>query len=424
VAILEKKWWGFIKDPVFGYIHLTEDEKNIIDTKSFQRLGRIKQLAGAEYVYPAANHTRFEHALGVMHLSGELSKNLDNYISKEEKYELRLAGLLHDIGHGPFSHVFETLLNKFFKKNHEDMTRELVKHGEIKEALEKTGYDPKKISGLATGSLKGNKPYLNQILRGTVDVDKMDYIVRDSYHTGAGYSADVWRLIYTMDIVNNNLSVNSTAIYTLEAFLMARVESFKSIYFHKTARAAQIMLSKAMINAYQEEPFFNPNNLDEYINLDDYTLWSIMKINKASANIIDDLEHRKLLKSVYENVLITKEEVFTNIFTKPQIRTQIESEIADQAKVSVDDVIIDVPLVPSVPYSYSSGEERFEVPLFDKKSKTLETRSISSVSKIIDALKGYLNIVRVYTTIENRKRVQESARKVLGNIPYELKLAT
>jgi len=421
---LNSKWWGFIKDPVFGYIHFTEDEKNIIDTKTFQRLGRIKQLAGAEYVYPAANHTRFEHSLGVMYLSGELAKNLSNSISERERYEIRLAGLLHDIGHGPFSHVFETLLNKFFKINHEDMTSEIVKSSEIRDILKDAGYDPNKISKLSIGSLQGNKHFLNQILRSTVDVDKMDYIVRDSYHTGAGYSVDVWRLIYTMDVINNNLSVNSTAIYTLEAFLLARVESFKSIYFHKTARAAQIMLSTAMIKAFEETRFFSPKNIDEFINLDDYTLWTFMKKNKASAPIIKNLEKRNLLKSVYENVILTKEEVVTSIFSKEKVRTQIEQEIADKAGVSVDDVIIDVPLIPSVPYSYTVGDEKFEVPIFNKKSKLIETKEIDSVSKIINALKGYLNIIRVYTSAKNRKSVQKSAEQVLGKTPYELKLAT
>ncbi|WEU41000.1 MAG: HD domain-containing protein [Candidatus Odinarchaeum yellowstonii] len=418
-----KKWWGFIKDPVFGYIHFTPEEKNVIDTKTFQRLIRIRQLAGAEYVYPGANHTRFEHSIGVMYIAGELAKNLE-CMSAEEINEIRLAGLLHDIGHGAFSHIFETVLHKFFKINHEDMTRKLIREGELKDIIKDAGYEPEKISRLAIGQLKEkNKEYLDQILRSTVDADKMDYIVRDSYHTGAGYSADVWRLIYTMEAVNNKLSVSSTAIYTLEAFLLARVESFKSIYFHKTARAAQIMIGKALVNAYEENPFFSPNNLDEYIELNDYTVWSILKNSKRAAKIIDDLEHRRLLKSVYENIVITKEKLASRIFSKEQVKTSIEREIAVEAGVSEDDVLIDSPLVPSVPYASSSKDERFEVPIFDKKTSNL-LESGGETSKIIEAMKGYLNVLRVYTTAENREKVRKAALKILSSEPYELKIAT
>ncbi|MEM2109764.1 MAG: HD domain-containing protein [Candidatus Odinarchaeota archaeon] len=418
-----KKWWGFIKDPVFGYIHFTPEEKNVIDTKTFQRLIRIRQLAGAEYVYPGANHTRFEHSLGVMYLAGELSKNLES-VREEELEEIRLAGLLHDIGHGAFSHIFEAVLNKFFKINHEDMTRKLIRDGELKDIISDAGYNPERISRLAVGQLNDrNKEYLDQILRSTVDADKMDYIVRDSYHTGAGYSADVWRLIYTMEVVNNKLSVSSTAIYTLEAFLLARVESFKSIYFHKTARAAQIMIGNALIKAYEDEPFFSLNNLDEYIELTDYTVWPILKRSKKAAPIVDDLEHRRLLKSVYENIVITKENLATRIFSKEQIKASIEKEIAEEAGVAEDDVVIDSPLVPSVPYAYSSKEERFEVPVFDKKTNSLLEPG-SEVSKIIEAMRGYLNVLRVYTIAEHREKVKKAALKILTSEPYELKIAT
>ncbi len=418
-----KKWWGFIKDPVFGYIHFTPEEKNVIDTKTFQRLIRIRQLAGAEYVYPGANHTRFEHSIGVMHIAGELAKNLE-CMTVDEINEIRLAGLLHDIGHGAFSHIFETVLHKFFKINHEDMTRKLIREGELKDIIKDAGYSPEKISRLAIGQLnERRKEYLDQILRSTVDADKMDYIVRDSYHTGAGYSADVWRMIYTMEVANNQLSISSTAIYTLEAFLLARVESFKSIYFHKTARAAQIMIGKALVKAYEDTPFFSPNNLEEYIELSDYTVWPILKNSKSAAKIIDDLEHRRLLKSVYENIVITKEELMSRIFTKDHVKTTIEREIAVDAGVSEDEVLIDSPLVPSVPYSSSAKDERFDVHIFDKKTNNL-LESSGEASKIIEAMKGYLNILRVYTTAENRDKVRKAALKILSSEPYELKIAT
>ena len=109
-----RQYWGEIKDPVHGYIYITKAEKEIIDSFPMQRLHRLRQLAGAEFVYPGANHTRFEHSVGVMYLAGLLSENqnLSQYLSEDEVQILRIAALLHDVGHGPFSHVFEHLLDR------------------------------------------------------------------------------------------------------------------------------------------------------------------------------------------------------------------------------------------------------------------------------------------------------------------------
>src|SRR5207253_11018897 len=103
------KAWGFIKDPIHGYVRISEAEKTIIDTRPVQRLRRIRQLAGSEFVYPAANHTRFEHVIGAMHLAGALAQALPLDVPERQQEQLRLAALLHDIAHGPFSHVFEPL---------------------------------------------------------------------------------------------------------------------------------------------------------------------------------------------------------------------------------------------------------------------------------------------------------------------------
>src|SRR4030042_6381360 len=120
---MPKAYWGEIKDPVHGYVYITEQEKNIIDSYPVQRLRRLRQLAGSEYVYPGANHTRFEHCLGVMYLAGRLTGNpqFSQLLSEDEAQIIRIAGLLHDCGHGPFSHVFEHLLIKDLDKTHEDM---------------------------------------------------------------------------------------------------------------------------------------------------------------------------------------------------------------------------------------------------------------------------------------------------------------
>src|SRR2546430_9937535 len=185
------KAWGFIKDPIHGYVRISEAEKTIIDTRPVQRLRRLRQLAGSEFVYPAANHTRFEHVVGAMHLAGVLSEVLPTRLDVHMQEQMRLAALLHDIGHGPFSHVFEPLMVRHLKKTHEDFVPWLVNETEIKAKLDNTGFDPRKLGLLAVGRLRdGKRPYLDQIISSSVDVDKMDFLVRDSFHTGAGYRSE------------------------------------------------------------------------------------------------------------------------------------------------------------------------------------------------------------------------------------------
>src|SRR4030042_6945733 len=170
-----KIYWGEIKDPVHGYVYLTEEEKNIIDSYPMQRLRRLRQLAGSEYVYPGANHTRFEHCLGVMYLAGKVveNPNVSRIVNDEEAETVRLAALLHDVGHGPFSHVFEHLLIKDLDRTHEDITTWLVEKSEVADKLGKLGYNAKEVAGLAGGKLhKKDRAFLDQIISSAVDVDK------------------------------------------------------------------------------------------------------------------------------------------------------------------------------------------------------------------------------------------------------------
>src|SRR5947208_14255543 len=164
------KAWGFIKDPIHGYVRISEAEKTIIDTRPVQRLRRLRQLAGSEFVYPAENHTLFEHVVGAMHLAGVLSEVLPTRLDVHMQEQMRLAALLHDIGHGPFSHVFEPLMVRHLKKTHEDFVPWLVNETEIKAKLDNTGCDARKLGLLAGGSLRDvKKLYLYQCVSSMSD---------------------------------------------------------------------------------------------------------------------------------------------------------------------------------------------------------------------------------------------------------------
>ncbi|MBD3229591.1 MAG: HD domain-containing protein [Candidatus Lokiarchaeota archaeon] len=413
---------GIIKDPLLGYIIVNENMLKLIDSYPLQRLRRIKQLCGSEYVYTGAVHCRFSHSLGVMSLAEQLISNLlkDNDIPPEIIKEVKAAALLHDIGHGPFSHVFEGLLGKKFKKNHEDITTWLILESEISEKLENIGLNPKDISKLAVGKLnRANQQYIDQIIASSVDVDSLDYIVRDSHFTGAEYGfVDIFRLIYTMEIgEDKNLAINLSALSTLEAFLLARFESFKSIYFHKTSRAVQIMLDEALRKVDENTNFLTLDSPEEYLKLDDYTTWCLLLENKESKDIIENLKRRKLLKVAYEKITHVKEEVISSILTKFSVRKKIEEEIAETAGPNVDasEVWIDVPTLPTVPYSHSVNLEPMEIPVFSKdKQGVVKKKRITEISDIIRVLKGFLNIVRVYTTKSDRDSVSKAAEEILG----------
>jgi len=421
------KYWGEIQDPVYGYIYITQPEKTIIDSYPVQRLHRLKQLAGAEYVYPAANHTRFEHSLGVMNLAGLCceNSNLAEHLTKDELQTLRFAALLHDVGHGPFSHIYEHLLVKL-NKTHEDLTRWIIEKSELKDKLQALGQDPNTVAKLAVGELGiQGKNFLDQIIQSAFDVDKLDFIVRDTYHTGAKYGyIDVFRLIHALDVLDGNLAVDLGALSALESLILARIESFKSIYFHRVGRAAQIMIAMAMENAKDELGLVDFKTPEEYLALNDYTVWAMLKKSAKSRAIIENPENRRLMKCAYEQTFYVKDKTVTSIFAVEEIRDQIRDKIAGKAKVPAEAVVIDVPTVPSVPYHHSILMQPMEVPVFYKThSGERVPQRLSDVSGIFEVLKGFINILRVYTDEANREKVAAAATDILGEIPSSAKIS-
>jgi uncharacterized protein len=420
LSLNEQVFWGFIKDPLYGYIRLTEIERNVIDTLAVQRLRRIRQLAGAEFVYPAANHTRFEHVLGTMYLAGVVSENLPVHLTIEERQKIRLAALLHDVGHAPFSHLFEPLLLKYMGRNHEDMSRWIIADSTLGDVINDQGIDAKELSGLAVGKPSNSeKPFLGQIISSSFDVDKMDFVVRDSYHTGAGYgSVDVFRLIYTMDVLDGNLAVDITALPTLESLIIARLESFKTIYFHRACRAVQMMLVKALEAAKDDLAILQAKTPDEYLEWDDYTVWSKLCLNKLSREIIKEISSRRLLKCAYERTFYARDELVSSVFTNENVRLKLEEEIASKAKVPISSIGIDVPSLPSVPYHYAMDIGPIDIPMFSRNRSGEKTpEKIAKLSRVVDDLQVFMNIIRVYTSDRYRAQVSDAAAQVLGESP-------
>ncbi|MDH5807136.1 MAG: HD domain-containing protein [Candidatus Methanomethylicaceae archaeon] len=418
------KAWGMIKDPVHGFVHIYKIEKDVIDTLPLQRLRRIKQLVFVDLVYPGANHTRFEHSIGVMHLAGMVCKALPIDINNEEIQMIRLSALFHDLGHGPFSHTFESILIKKLNKTHEDLTPWIIKGTELKDILESYGFSVEDIAELSIGKWKKGRKFFNQIISSAIDVDKMDFLVRDTHHTGAEYGkVDIHRLIYTMNVIDDNLLIDSSAIPTLEAFLIARLESFKAIYFHKTARAAQILLVKALEAADEELGICSFKSPEEYVKMDDYSIWYLLKQCNKSSKIMEAIEKRQLLKCSYERELKVEDKTLASLINLESIRKRLEEEIANIAGISNEEVFIDTPTLPSIPYKHALDFDPMEIPILDIEENKKRVLKATEISKTIEVLRGFLNIVRVYTYPQYREKVREAAEKVLGGIPNSARVS-
>jgi HD superfamily phosphohydrolase len=258
-----------------------------------------------------------------------------------------------------------------------------------------------------------------------VDVDKLDFVVRDTYHTGAEYGyVDVFRLIHMLDVLGENLAVDVGALSALESFVLARLESFRSIYFHRVGRAAQIMLATAMEAANEELGLVAFESPEEYLALNDYTVWTKLKECKKSRAIMDNLERRKLLKCAYDKTFYAREKMVTSIFSVDEIRDQMRNKIASEAGIEPQAIVIDVPTVPSVPYHHSDLLEPMEIPVFQK-TRTGEKipLRLSDISSVFDVLKGFINILRVYTDEKYVDKVSVAAANVIGGTPSSAKIS-
>ena len=405
---------GEITDPIHKYIPITDLEKKLIDTEFFQRLRKIRQLAGAHLVYPSAQHTRFEHSIGAMHLAGLAAESLLNkgYITcKEDVESLRIAALLHDIGHGPFSHLFEEVLREkeSTKINHEIIGKRIIKETILIDILEKYGYDGNYVCNLSFG--ESQKMFYDEIIAGSLSVDIMDYLPRDSFFTGAEYGkVDYHRLISSLEVLSNgHLGIDKSAINSLESMLISRYQMFKAVYFHKTVRAGEVMLLHSLISADKQLNFSN-FTIEEYLDYtDDKTIDNIcsLKENKFASELALDYKKRNLFKCVYEKFLQNKHNAFDKGLAGKYIRDFLGG-IKEYLDIDESLIFIDISQAPSMPLT-PSKKELNSIMLVDK---DLEFETPTSDIPLIDSIAGFLDMIRIYTPQRNREKLE----KVLKNI--------
>ena len=407
---------GEITDPIHRYIRFSETEREIVDTVIFQRLRGIRQLAGAHLVYPSAQHSRFEHSIGTMHIAGYAGETLfsKGYFGDEDKVQqLRLAALLHDIGHGPFSHLFEEVLMEKQNMNHEDMGRQIISQSEISDILGKHGYNSSDICELSFG--QSNIQFFNEIISGALSADMMDYLPRDGLFTGVEYGKiDYHRLISSFEVTTDgHLAINKSALYSLESMLISRYEMYKAVYFHKTVRSAEVMLLRSIMLA-DEQLNLTDKTLNKYLSLtDEITLERIRLLgndNKSAARLAQDYKSRKLLKCVYEKFLHSHDKLNRKLHAKALFG--LESRISEIAQLKKENtVFVDASSASSMPRT-PTKEEISSILLIEKEH---EYETPVSEIPLIASIAGTLDMLRVYTTAESRDTVEECTNKVLGS---------
>ena len=406
-----------IIDPIHDFIRVSGPELKIIDNPIFQRLRRIRQLSGAHLTYPGAQHTRFEHSLGVMHISGQAGQALQEkgILKKDDIENLRLAALLHDIGHGPFSHLFEEVLQEKRKISHEEIGKRIILKTEIGDLLSKSGYDKKFITKLAFGDSK--LQFMNEIISGVLSADMMDYLLRDGYYTGAEHAKiDHKRLTQSLEVYQKKLALEKSALYSFESMMHSRYQMFKAVYFHKTVRSAEVMLLESMRLA-DDELGLTSLNLIDYVELtDESVLLKLLSLSgrtselRRAKKIAEDYQNRQLLKCVFERILTNKAKL-------GKMKTsQLRKKISKKSRVNEDEIFIDSSITSSLPLAPSKKELQSIILVTRDSSKRHAEKIPISKIPLVSQMSGFMNILRVYTTNKNRKKVEIVAKSILGGL--------
>ncbi|MBM74694.1 MAG: hydrolase [Proteobacteria bacterium] len=293
-----------IRDPLHGAIPISTQERMILDHPFVQRLRGIRQLGFAHHPFPSATHTRFSHSVGVMHVAGMIFDSLfkDHFSNKKlERFKtlVRMAALLHDVGHGPYSHAVEHVMptkgelygtQSTVQATHEDYTVAILTCSSLSDLLqEQFGFSGKHVATLIDPSVHVEdrffeldglylRPVLSQIISSNLDADRLDYLRRDSYFTGVRYGeVDVsWLInqmgIYVTDEGTALMGLDRSALYALENFLLARLHMFLMVYFHRKSVGFELMLQHYMKE--KSCSYRIPSDLNEYLRVDDAHLWS------------------------------------------------------------------------------------------------------------------------------------------------------
>ena len=323
-----------VRDPIHDYIDLSPLESSLVDTPAYQRLRWIKQLGPGNLVYPGANHTRHEHCMGTSHVVNKISDIVG--LEEDEKAICAAAGLLHDLGHTPFSHLGDEVDGV---EDHVIRTTRIISESNISDILNENGIDYKEVNQIIGGEHK-----LGSLVAGDLDGDRLDYLVRDAHYTGVKTGVDTSRLIATMSIKDGGLVIKEGGLPAVESLLTTRSIMYPTVYFHSFSRGADLMLARAADKAISSEDF----TVEEFENFTDHQFLSRLSMsNDFSKGVVDDFEKRNIVK---RSISFTKEES-ENSGLNDSSRDEYETAIATKVGLDKSEIYVDIPpstVVPSM----------------------------------------------------------------------------
>lgn len=365
-----------IRDPLHGTVQLTSLEERLLDTPQMQMLRGVRQLAMAYLVYPGANHTRFEHSIGTLFLADKICKELSP--PKEQVAKVRLAALLHDVGHVAFSHEAESVLREKIG-DHEKIGEGLIRKGEIADILQEN-FSPAEIAKLYTAPI-------GQVISSDIGADRMDYLLRDSHYTGVAYGVvDADRICTSVRLEKEGLVLSERGLAAAESLLVARFTMFYTVYLHKTVRIASRMLQQAITLAIRD------GSLDakSAIGMTDSHMLDTLLRSPSAESYVQRLRNRWLFKKAYS---------FAPGKLKKKQR-EAEEELSQKCGCPV---LLDVPRI--------SLDSEIKVEYCGKKEP------LSKVSELVSSLKkmheSRMNVLAICEE-KHMGRVADAAQKMFG----------
>lgn len=377
-----------IRDPVHGYVKLEGLALELADTPQMQRLRWIKQLGLASLVYPGANHTRFEHSLGAYHLADLLANHLG--LHEEDKTKICAAALLHDVGHGPLSHATEAALAPYLRKEHECVI-DLLKRSELGTVLDNYGLTATDIQAAINGF------GLGQIVSGEIDVDRMDYLIRDAHYTGVAYGViDRLRLLQKMTLHRGQLVVEAGGVQAATSLLISRLLMHPSVYYHHVCRISECMITAGIRRMIEEG-----TSASAVKYMDDIQLFNSLDLSGGyAAEIASRIRSRRIFKRAVYVGLECLDPSILKVSEK-----MLALEIAHEAGMNADYILVDNPALPDTP------EGNFPA-LVEGEVRPL--REVSPLVSILERAQKATWRFGIYCRDEDRENVAQAARRCLN----------
>jgi HD superfamily phosphohydrolase len=326
-----------IKDPVHGYIEVEDSLLRLLDSPVLQRLRYVRQLGFSFLVYPGANHTRFEHSLGTMFLADIACRRFE--LSHDERTLVVSAALLHDIGHGPFSHASEPLMEQYLDRTHDNIRP--VIDDPTRRLLADAGVDPEELSRV----VDGNHP-LSGIIHGDFDVDRMDYLLRDAYYTGAPYgTVDAQRLIRHLIRYPDGTVLDENGVNAAESLLIARTLMRPTVYYHHVSRIGESMFQLA---ALEHSAGMSAAEVQQFLRLDDAAC--MYSLRTSERPVARELALRLYERRLYKRAVYAGSDQINPVTWQEGITLEksrdLAARIAEKAGIRTEDVLVDIPPIP------------------------------------------------------------------------------